>query len=124
MRIVVLVALFASTTALAQESLEKVVVRNRLFTLDGRFELGVNAGFTLVSELTNHYNFTLDLAYNVSDQWAVELLGGYAISGHTGLAQQIQQDVIAAQVSQTCGAGTCGWPTVVNDMANLWEMKA
>ena len=123
MRIIALLALLAASTALAQESLEKVVVRNRLYTVGGKFELGANVGFTMVDALTTHTNFTLDLAYNVSDAFGFELLGGYAYSKHTGLADQISTDVMAATVSPSCGAGACGWPTVVNDMANLWEMK-
>jgi outer membrane beta-barrel protein len=121
LRLLFLLSLTAATTTFAQESLEKVVVRNRLYSPGGHFELGAGVGFTLVSELTDHTNFTANIAYNLSDAFALEVRGGYAYSHHTSLADQISNDVLANQVSPT--STNNGWPNVVDDMANLWEMK-
>ena len=47
-----------------EELVEKVAVRNRLFSVQGRWELGGNVGFSLLTKLTDHYNFNLSVAYN------------------------------------------------------------
>lgn len=90
-----LVAL-ASSAAFAEEEgdelVEKVAVRNRLFSVEGRFEVGVNVGFSLLSRLTEHYNFNASVAWNVKDWLALEVRGGYAYSRLTSLAEQIQGD--------------------------------
>lgn len=90
---------------------EKVAVRNRLFTLDKRWEFGGNVGFSLLSRLTDHYNFNLSGAYNFAEWGAIELRGGYAYSRHTSLADQIQSDFNAQTSISTA-----------NDLTNLWEM--
>lgn len=90
---------------------EKVAVRNRIFNVAGRWELGGNVGLSLLSRLTDHYNLNLSGAYNVTDWLGIELRAGYAISSHTSLAQQIQNDfAINASIS------------TANDLADLWEM--
>lgn len=95
------------------ELVEKVAVRNRLYSVEKRFELGANVGFTLLTRLTDHYNLNLSGAYNVTDWFAFELRGGYAISRHTSLAEQIQQDFYGnTSISRA------------NDAADLWEMTA
>lgn len=120
LRVAMLLAVsFGSATVFAQESLEKVVVRNRLYETAQKFEAGVAAGFTLVNELTSHTNFTLDLAYNINETLAVEARAGYALSGHTGLAEQIGSDLLANPVNNNGNV----FPNVVDDLSNLWEMK-
>jgi len=71
---------------------EKVAVRNRLFSVEGRWEVGANAGFSILSRLTDHYNLNASVAYNPKDWFGLELRVGYAISRHTSLADQIQTD--------------------------------
>ncbi len=93
------------------ELVEKVAVRNRLYSVEKRWELGANVGFTMLTRLTDHYNLNLSGAYNVTDWFALELRGGYAISRHTSLAEQIQQDFFAnTSISRA------------SDAADLWEM--
>jgi outer membrane beta-barrel protein len=88
-----------------------VAVRNRLYAVGGRFELGLNVGFTVLTRLTDHYNFNLSLAHNFNDWLALELRGGYAYSRHTDLADQIQADFAAnSSISKA------------SDLADLWEM--
>ncbi len=113
LRAVFAAAVLFATAAPAQELIENVVVRNRLHEASGRFELGVHVGFTLLSRLTDHYNFNLDVAYNLSESFALELQGGYALSRHTGLADQITDDVNSNSSLAT-----------VNDLSGLWEMQA
>ncbi len=111
------VAMLTSNFALADEGeaalVEKVAVRNRLYNVDGHWEFGGNAGFSLLSRLTEHYNLNLSGAYNVAEWLGLELRGGYAISMHTSLANQLQSDfAINSSIS------------TANDMADLWEMTA
>ncbi|MFZ5442671.1 MAG: outer membrane beta-barrel domain-containing protein [Myxococcota bacterium] len=93
------------------ELVEKVAVRNRIFSVEGRWEVGGNVGFSLLPRLTDHYNLNLSGAYNIKDWFALELRAGYAISRHTSLADQIQTDFFAnSSISKA------------NDAADLWEM--
>ena len=93
------------------ELVEKVAVRNRLFSVENRFELGGNVGFSLLTRLTDHYNFNISAAYNFKDWLGLELRAGYAYSRHTSLADQIQSDYAANGNSK-----------IANDAADLWEM--
>jgi outer membrane beta-barrel protein len=109
--IVLLLAAVPATSFAADETLvEKSVVRNRLFSVGGRFELGLNVGFSVLSELTDHYVFDLQASYNLTDWFAIELLAGYAYSQHTSLADDVQSkfDMNNAKTA--------------DDLANLWEM--
>lgn len=94
-----------------EELVEKVAVRNRLFSVEGRFELGANVGFSFLPRLTDHYNLNLSVAYNVKDWLAFEARGGYAISRLTSLAEQVQQDFFFnTSISRA------------TDAADLWRM--
>lgn len=95
------------------ELVEKVAVRNRLFSVEGHWEFGGNVGFSLLPRLTDHYNLNLSGAYNVKDWLGIELRAGYAISRHTSLADQIQTDFFANNTISKA-----------NDAADLWEMTA
>lgn len=109
-------ALLMAGTALAEEQgdlVEKIAVRNRLYNVENRWELGANVGFAVISRLTEHYNFNLSGAYNILDWLGVELRAGYALSMHTSLAQQVSDGFYANSSV-----------TKANDLADLWEMKA
>ncbi len=97
----------------ADELVEKVAVRNRLFSVEGRWELGANVGFSILSRLTEHYNLNLSVAFNPKDWFGLEVRGGYAISRHTSLADQIQTDFFANNTISKA-----------NDAADLWELTA
>lgn len=73
-----------------EELVENVAVRNRLFSVKNRFELGAHFGLSILSQLTEHYNLNLTVAYNLADWMALELRGGYAISRHASVADEIQ----------------------------------
>src|SRR4051812_40299800 len=110
--LVALLAVSLCGSAFGQELIEKVVVRNRLYTMEGKAELGLNVGLTLLSRLTDHTNLNLDFAYNVSDTFAFELRGGYALSRNTGLANQIREHISA----------NAALKTNLTDLSGLWEM--
>ena len=113
-----LLALSASAAwaqaASGEELVEKVVVRNRLFNVEGRFELGANVGFSMLSRLTDHYNLNVSAGYNFMDALALELRVGYAISSHTGLADDIADKFFAQSKTAIPNA---------TDLQDLWEMK-
>jgi outer membrane beta-barrel protein len=112
-RSVVLACLFpALSSASAGEILERAVVRNRLYSLAHRLEVTPVFGVSLVDRLVSHLNFTLGIAYNFSDHWAVEGRVGYAVSGHSGLADQVAQHFLQKDIR------------IVDDLSSLWEMKA
>jgi outer membrane beta-barrel protein len=115
-----LLAAFGSTTAYAQDDdeaalVEKVAVRNKLFSVAGRWELGANAGLSLLSRLTDHYNFNVSVARNFAEWLGLELRGGYAYSRHTSLADQIAADFAAQPTSSIATA---------NELSDLWQMTA
>lgn len=116
-----LTAVLAAGQALAQqessELVEKVAVRNRLYSVGGKWELGATVGVSLLSRLTDHYNFNAAAAYNLTDWLGLELRGGYALSRHTSLADQIQADFL----TQVYGATTTSFATV-SDLADTWQM--
>jgi outer membrane beta-barrel protein len=95
--------------------IEKVAVRNRLYTPKGRLELGASVGLTFVPRLTDHYNFNGAVAYNFSDTFGAELRGGYAYSRHTGLANQVAEHLLQRDPQREV--------PVTDDLSNLWEMK-
>lgn len=101
----------------AEELVEKVAVRNRIFSVEGHWEVGGNVGFSLLPRLTDHYNLNLSGAYNVKDWFGIELRVGYALSRHTSLADQIQTDFFSNCVSESQCTMKKG-----SDPTDLWEM--
>lgn len=111
--LVALTAALAPTLAQAAEP-EKVVVRNRKFSSDGKFEVGVNVGVPLATYLTDHYNFNLNLDYNLTENWAIELGGGYAYSRHTSVADAASQTIVKDNPTKSA--------KIVDDFSDLWQM--
>jgi outer membrane beta-barrel protein len=68
------------------ELVERVAVRNRLFEVAQRWELGLHAGAPLLTFLTDTYNFNLSVAYNPTEWLGIELRGGYALSFNNATA--------------------------------------
>src|SRR6476661_1064839 len=100
----------------AEDVVEKVAVRNRLYHVASRLEVSPHVSFMILNQLTDHINFNLGVAYNVSDTLAFELRGGYALSRHTGLATQVSQQLLQRNPANEV--------KVTDDLANLWEMNA
>lgn len=121
---IVAAVVFAATNAFAQATVEapaedvveKISVRNRLYTLGGRLELSGHVSFMILNQLTDHINLNIGVGYNIADTLAVELRGGYAISRHTGLARQVSEQLLQRNPTNEV--------RVTDDLANLWEMNA
>lgn len=93
---------------------EKVVVRNRLFTNEGKFEAGATVGLTPINYLVRHTNLTANLAYNLDEQWSVELGAGYALSSQTNLAEDAALSVVRSSPITT--------NKTVDDFEDLWQL--
>ena len=99
----------------AEDVVEKISVRNRLYELGGRLEVSPHVSFMILNQLTDHINFSLGIGYNVADTFAVELRLGYALSRHTGLARQVSEQLLQRNPANEV--------RVTDDLANLWEMN-
>jgi outer membrane beta-barrel protein len=108
----VVAVLLGSSGVRAQELIESVVVRNRLYEPKGRFELGLQVGLTLSNRLTYHCNPNLDLSFNLSQVFALELQAGYAFSDRTDFAKKV--------VDEVNGRGPRHW----DDLPGLWRLNA
>jgi len=113
----VLVAFFTAGPAFAAEEeqgalVEKVAVKNRLFNTRGRFELGLNLGFSVLNQLTEHYTGNLNISFNFVETFAIELLAGGSYTRHTSLANQVADNFNKSNVMSS------------DDLSNLWEMVA
>lgn len=118
LKTLVCLAALVSTAATAAEAdvedaalVEKVAVRNRLYSVAGRWELGANVGVSMLPRLTEHYNLNADVAFNLFDWLAFDVRVGYAISRHTSLAVDVASKFYAnTSISK------------VRDLADLWQM--
>lgn len=106
----------ATQEAPAEDVVEKVSVRNRLYNLGGRLEVSAHVSFMILNQLTDHINLNAGVGYNIADTLALELRGGYAISRHTGLARQVSEQLLQRNPQNEV--------RVTDDLANLWEMNA
>ncbi len=112
------VALTVSGQAVAaEELLENVVVRNRLFRVQGKLEVSPTFGLAPVTWLTEHYNFNVGAGYNLLETLAFEARGGYALTRQTSTARRIAGMFLARDPN-------AGAQATVDDFSNLWEMNA
>lgn len=73
------------------------VVQERLYSLDGRFDLSILGGLTINNKLIDQYLFVLQPAFQFTDAWAFEITGGYVIALEKGnLTNKIRFSVSAA----------------------------
>ncbi|HEY3447684.1 MAG TPA: outer membrane beta-barrel domain-containing protein, partial [Myxococcales bacterium] len=115
-RALTLVALSACLVPIGAQAAEpeKVVVRNRKYSSDGKFEASVNVGLSLATYLTDHTNLNASVAYNLTENWAIELGGGYALSRHTSVADAASQTIVKDNPTKSA--------KVVDDFSDLWQM--
>src|SRR5947209_2756191 len=111
-----MLASLAARPARAQGELGSEAVRDRLYDMKGRFELTPMLGAQIFDRLTSHDTFTIGAAYNLYSTFAIEARAGFAISGHTGLANQAAQELLQRDPNQ-------GDLALVDDMSDLWEMR-
>lgn len=102
----------------ADEVLERAAVRNRIFSVAGRAELGPSLGVSILDRLTNHYTLSAAGVLNLTETFAVEARGGYALSRHTGYARGI-----GVKLLQRDPLGPSGGLQIVDDLTDLWEMR-
>jgi outer membrane beta-barrel protein len=102
----------AESPAADLSTLEASAVRNRLFQVEKRFEIGADVSFQLVPRLIDVANFTLSVAYNPFEWLGVELRAGYAYSASTQLAQDIRTKYQSNSESQA------------SDLTDNWALKA
>jgi outer membrane beta-barrel protein len=111
--VVLALAAAAAAPALAAEP-ERVVVRNRKFTVAGKFEVSAGGGATLVNYLTSHENLQASFGYNFAETLALELSGGWAFSSQTNVADAVSSEVVRADPNST--------QKQVDDFEDLWRM--
>lgn len=115
----------ASAVATAAEP-EDVVVKNRLYSDDGRFEVKLITDLSINNSLTSIDNFQLNLSYHFHEAWAIELIAGYAIGGPTSLQCQAQNPSTAAECQQGTSSIFQGAQTNnkgYSDLPNLWVLN-
>ncbi|MGC4114165.1 MAG: outer membrane beta-barrel domain-containing protein [Myxococcales bacterium] len=81
---------------------------------DGKFEASINVGLNLATYLTDHTNFNASVGYNLTENWAIELGGGYAYSRHTSVAD-VASNTIVKENPLTASKE-------VDDFSDLWQM--
>lgn len=108
------VAPLAQAQEEADQLVEKVAVKNRLYTVEGKWEVGAAVGLSMLPRMTDHYNLNATAAYNLFETFAIEARVGYAISRLTGLARDVQ-DVFSDSVASSARTAT--------DLSDLWQMN-
>lgn len=113
----VLASMILALTALSaagqqEQTLEGVVVRNRLYQPAGNLELSPSVGVSMLTYLTAHYTLDLGVAYNLFDTFAVEGRAGYAFSRQTGLARSISESFLNRDDKK-----------VTDELEDLWRMN-
>lgn len=69
------------------EIIERVVVRNRKHSVWNTLEIAPSAGISLVNRLTQQYNFQLGVGFNFSEEWGLDVRGGWALGGLTSVGE-------------------------------------
>lgn len=108
--------LLAGGPASASGGFDPTAVRNRLYDMQGKLELTPFLGTQLFQRLTHTQMVGAGVAYNFVDSFALEVRAAYGFTGHTGLADQIEQQLIQRDPAQ-------GDLTTVDDLSDLWELR-
>jgi outer membrane beta-barrel protein len=101
-----------SAAAQQEQTLEGVVVRNRLYQPAGNLEFSPSVGVSMLTYLTAHYTLDLGVAYNLFDTFAVEGRAGYAFSRQTGLARSISESFLNRDDKK-----------ITDELEDLWRMN-
>ncbi len=103
--------LFALPAGAQQGALDRAIVRNRLYALNDKFELGASIGVGLLTHLVRTTQLQASIGFNFTETWALDIRAGYALSGHTGLAGALAEQVYRDPAVRS------------EDFSDLWEMK-
>lgn len=71
-----------------EEIIERVVVRNRKHSVWNSVEISPTVGLSVVNRMTQQYNFQLGVGYNFTEQWGLDLRGGWAIGELTSVGTE------------------------------------
>jgi outer membrane beta-barrel protein len=112
--------LLASGAALAAAP-EQVVVTHRLYNTDSRFEMSLLAGMSLNNKLTEHYTGWLTIAYNPSNNYAIEVVGLGSYARLNGVALQARDAVFQEPV--VIGPKGSQVDAKADDFADLWQLR-
>ncbi len=106
---------------------EAVVVENRSYTTDSRLEVGVLTDLSINNSLTSVENFQLVLTYHLTENWAIDLIGGYAIGGPTDLQCEAQNPSSGSNCGPNKGTSIFknvgASPASKSDLPNLWVLS-
>jgi len=120
--------LLPERTAAAAEP-EQVAVRNRYYRDDAKIEVMFMTGLSVANTLTSMYTPAFNLAYHIDENWAIELILGYAVGGVTSLQAGAQ-----APIPATGSGGTTqsvfykayvppNTNRAYKDLPNLWTIN-
>lgn len=84
---------FAAQADEGEGVVERVVVRNRKYSVQNRIEASPMVGLSMTNRMTEQYNFQLGIAYNFSETLALELRPGFAMGGLTSIGKQARTDI-------------------------------
>lgn len=107
-------ALVAPVTAQAQrddEIIDRVVVRNRKHSVWNTLELSPTVGLSLVNRMTQQYNFQLGVGFNFSEEWGLDVRGGWAMGSLTSVADSARAQRQSADEVEP-----------VDEFQDLWTM--
>lgn len=71
-----------------EEIIERVVVRNRKHSVWNSLEISPTVGLSVVNRMTQQYNFQLGIGYNFTEQWGLDVRGGWALSDLTSVGTE------------------------------------
>jgi len=122
-----LLATFALATATATHAAEPVVygpdgaptvVQRKLFTMTGRWELGVGFSTAFNGPLVNHYGGRIGLTYHPNEwfDFGGEVVGNY--TALSGLADQVREHLPLRATSDTHR------PNTGDELANVAQLRA
>lgn len=103
--------------AYADEVVERVVVRNRKFRSMETFEVNPTFGFSVTNRMTSQTNFQLGLAYNLTEEFALEARGGYALSSLTSVGDQARTGVMGTNPFLPTTTGS------FDEFKDLWRLQ-
>lgn len=73
------------------EIIDRVVVRNRKHSVWNTLELSPTFGLSLVNRMTQQYNVQLGVGFNFTEEWGLDVRGGYALGDLTSVGTSARE---------------------------------
>lgn len=102
-------------TARAQESdeiIERIVVRNRKHSVWNTVEIAPTVGVSLVNRMTQQLNLQLGVGFNFSEEWGLDVRGGWTFGDLTSVGKAAQQHRQSKTELE-----------LVDEFQDLWRLK-